>query len=366
MWTAPYAIAYLVFNTINNLTTQDEQVACFRNVAAHLEPGGCFVIEVGIPALQRLPPGETVRPFTVTPSISASTNTTSPPRVSSPITTGASAERSKRSRCRSATCGRPSSTSWRDSPGYDCASVGAIGTAHRSPVTARPTSPFGRRIGSAQTASAARTRSTSVMRARATRERIVPIGTPHTSAVSAYGEPVQLGEHERGALVVVELGEQRIDHGTRRGIRGDDLRASGGRVPAPGADIPAHRVGTRAPGDGEQPGTGARVAAEPGSARTIRTNVSCVRSSASARPTRRRAVAPHVRLSTAYDRRNASRSPCWAASRSARQLVHPARKGSQFVVTHPGRDGTRYRVRATIATWIACARADPPLGVPRR
>jgi SAM-dependent methyltransferase len=60
-----FSLAYLVFNTINNLTTQDEQVACFRNVAAHLEPGGCFVIEVGIPALQRLPPGETVRAFNV-------------------------------------------------------------------------------------------------------------------------------------------------------------------------------------------------------------------------------------------------------------------------------------------------------------
>jgi SAM-dependent methyltransferase len=60
-----FSLAYLVFNTINNLTTQDEQVACFQNVAAHLEPGGCFVIEVGVPALQRLPPGETVRAFTV-------------------------------------------------------------------------------------------------------------------------------------------------------------------------------------------------------------------------------------------------------------------------------------------------------------
>jgi SAM-dependent methyltransferase len=63
-----FRLAYLVFNTISNLTTQDEQVACFENVAAHLEPGGCFVIELHIPELQRLPPGETVRPFQVTPT----------------------------------------------------------------------------------------------------------------------------------------------------------------------------------------------------------------------------------------------------------------------------------------------------------
>jgi SAM-dependent methyltransferase len=63
-----FTLAYLVFNTINNLTTQDAQVACFENAAAHLEPGGCFVIEVGVPNLQRLPPGETVRPFRVTPT----------------------------------------------------------------------------------------------------------------------------------------------------------------------------------------------------------------------------------------------------------------------------------------------------------
>ena len=53
-----FRIAYLVFNTIMNLTSQASQVACFWNVAEHLEPGGCFVIEVGIPDLQRLPPGE--------------------------------------------------------------------------------------------------------------------------------------------------------------------------------------------------------------------------------------------------------------------------------------------------------------------
>jgi SAM-dependent methyltransferase len=58
-----FSVAYLVFNTISNLTTQAAQVACFRNVAAHLEPGGCFVIEVGVPQLQRLPPGETLRAF---------------------------------------------------------------------------------------------------------------------------------------------------------------------------------------------------------------------------------------------------------------------------------------------------------------
>jgi len=60
-----FSLAYLVFNTINNLTTQDAQVACFQNVAAHLEPGGCFVIEVGVPGLQRLPPGETFQAFDV-------------------------------------------------------------------------------------------------------------------------------------------------------------------------------------------------------------------------------------------------------------------------------------------------------------
>jgi SAM-dependent methyltransferase len=58
-----FSLAYLVFNTIMNLTTQDEQVACFQNVAAHLEPGGRFVIEVGLPQLQRLPPGQTIHVF---------------------------------------------------------------------------------------------------------------------------------------------------------------------------------------------------------------------------------------------------------------------------------------------------------------
>jgi SAM-dependent methyltransferase len=62
-----FAVAYVVYNTINNLTSQDAQVACFANVAAHLAPGGCFVIEVGVPSLRLLPPGQTAVPFTVTP-----------------------------------------------------------------------------------------------------------------------------------------------------------------------------------------------------------------------------------------------------------------------------------------------------------
>jgi SAM-dependent methyltransferase len=63
-----FSLAYLVFNTINNLTAQEEQVACFRNAAAHLEPGGCFVIEVGVPELRRLPPGQSVLPWQVSPT----------------------------------------------------------------------------------------------------------------------------------------------------------------------------------------------------------------------------------------------------------------------------------------------------------
>jgi SAM-dependent methyltransferase len=60
-----FSLVYLVFNTIENLTTQDAQVACFRNVGAHLQPGGCFVVEVGVPGLRLLPPGQTVVPFQV-------------------------------------------------------------------------------------------------------------------------------------------------------------------------------------------------------------------------------------------------------------------------------------------------------------
>ncbi len=58
-----FSLVYLVYNAITCLLSQDEQVACFRNAAKHLEPGGRFVLEVFVPELQRLPPGETARPF---------------------------------------------------------------------------------------------------------------------------------------------------------------------------------------------------------------------------------------------------------------------------------------------------------------
>jgi len=60
-----FSLVYLVFNTIVNLTSQDAQVDCFLNAASHLRPGGCFVIEVNVPQLRRLPPGERLVPIGV-------------------------------------------------------------------------------------------------------------------------------------------------------------------------------------------------------------------------------------------------------------------------------------------------------------
>lgn len=60
-----FSLVYLVFNTIGNLRTQDEQVECFRNAARHLSPGGRFVIELGVPGIRRFPPGQSAVPFAV-------------------------------------------------------------------------------------------------------------------------------------------------------------------------------------------------------------------------------------------------------------------------------------------------------------
>ncbi|HEX9259310.1 MAG TPA: class I SAM-dependent methyltransferase [Acidimicrobiales bacterium] len=62
-----FRLVYLVFNTIMNVTTQAEQLAVFANAAAHLEPGGCFVVEVAVPQVRRLPPGEVGRVFEMRP-----------------------------------------------------------------------------------------------------------------------------------------------------------------------------------------------------------------------------------------------------------------------------------------------------------
>jgi SAM-dependent methyltransferase len=62
-----FILVYLVANTIMNVTTQDDQLAVFANAAAHLQPGGCFVIEVIVPQVRRVPPGEVGRIFTLDP-----------------------------------------------------------------------------------------------------------------------------------------------------------------------------------------------------------------------------------------------------------------------------------------------------------
>jgi hypothetical protein len=62
-----FQMVYLVANTIMNVTTHDEQLAVFANAAAHLRPCGCFVVEVEVPQLRRVPPGETGWIFTLDP-----------------------------------------------------------------------------------------------------------------------------------------------------------------------------------------------------------------------------------------------------------------------------------------------------------
>ena len=120
-----FSLAYLVFNTISNVTTQDGQVDVFRNASAHLQRGGLFLIEVGVPDLRPLPPGQDTVPFTVapghdgpaiwgststTPRPSSSRRTTSPCRPTGKGGSGAS---------RSGMPGRPSWISWRASQDWN-------------------------------------------------------------------------------------------------------------------------------------------------------------------------------------------------------------------------------------------------------
>jgi SAM-dependent methyltransferase len=62
-----YALVYLVYNTVSNLLDQSEQIACFENAAAHLRPGGAFVIELEVPQVRRVPPGQSSFAFDVAP-----------------------------------------------------------------------------------------------------------------------------------------------------------------------------------------------------------------------------------------------------------------------------------------------------------
>ena len=63
----PFTLVYLVANTLMNVTTQDDQLAVFANAAAHLAPGGCFALELLVPQLRRVPPGQTAWVFTLDP-----------------------------------------------------------------------------------------------------------------------------------------------------------------------------------------------------------------------------------------------------------------------------------------------------------
>lgn len=85
-----FSLVFLVWNGISNLRTQDEQVECFRNAARHLRPGGRFVIELFVPPLRCLPPGQVAVPFDVSEGTRALTRSTSQRRSAHPTTTRAS------------------------------------------------------------------------------------------------------------------------------------------------------------------------------------------------------------------------------------------------------------------------------------
>ena len=142
----PFTLVYLVANTIMNVTTQDAQLAVFANAAAQLASGGCFVVEVIVPQLRRVPPGETARVFTMDPDHVgietfddvagqvAWSHTGSKPLVgwcATPRPTG--------------TSGRPSSTSWPGSRASGSGTAGRAGTARPLLPTARARSRYSRR-----------------------------------------------------------------------------------------------------------------------------------------------------------------------------------------------------------------------------
>ena len=105
-----FTVVYLVYNTINNLASQEAQLACFRNVAEHLIPGGCFVIETNVPHLRHLPPGQDILDTGLAPGGSSATALTTPLSSTAAITSSSPVGRGSTGRSRSATYGHPSST----------------------------------------------------------------------------------------------------------------------------------------------------------------------------------------------------------------------------------------------------------------
>ena len=140
-----FDLVYLLRNTITNLTSQDEQVECFRNAARHLRPGSTFLVENYVPELRRIPPGEHSLVFTATPSHIGVDEYDFLNQVEVSRHWWTMMETSGRSRPHTATCGLPSSTSWPASLGCVRAHAGATGTKHHSQQRAAATSPRGRR-----------------------------------------------------------------------------------------------------------------------------------------------------------------------------------------------------------------------------
>ncbi len=136
--TAPgeFRLVYLVFNTIANLLTQEEQVACFRNAARHLVPGGRFLIELWVPELRKLPPGVGATVWLNEPGyVGLDTYDVLHQRVVSHhfrFDEGRQADHAGR---RTGTSGQPSSTSWRSWPGSPSRAATPTGPAGSSPPT---------------------------------------------------------------------------------------------------------------------------------------------------------------------------------------------------------------------------------------
>jgi SAM-dependent methyltransferase len=142
--TAPgrYSLVYLVYNTISNLLTQAEQVACFRNAARHLTPGGRFVIELEVPELRRLPPGQDALVFRAEPGYIVWTPTTLCASTSCHTTSRSmGAGRLAWTAVHTVTSGLRNSTSWLSWPGSNWSPGTRTGQAANSRPSRGLTSP---------------------------------------------------------------------------------------------------------------------------------------------------------------------------------------------------------------------------------